>query len=66
VDRLTVELPEGQDPVSRNALPYLHGHEAGAVARVLASGHYTHGPVRRGRRSRSARPRRGGTRPSHP
>jgi dTDP-4-amino-4,6-dideoxygalactose transaminase len=44
VDRLTIQLPEGQDPVSRNALPYLHGHEAGAVARVLASGHYTHGP----------------------
>jgi dTDP-4-amino-4,6-dideoxygalactose transaminase len=44
VDRLTVELPERQDPVSRNALPYLHGDEAGAVARVMASGHYTHGP----------------------
>jgi dTDP-4-amino-4,6-dideoxygalactose transaminase len=43
VDRLTVQLPEGQDPVSRNALPYLHGHEAAAVNRVLASGHYTHG-----------------------
>jgi perosamine synthetase len=43
VDRLTVELPEGQDPVSRNALPYLHGCEAAAVARVLASGQYTHG-----------------------
>jgi dTDP-4-amino-4,6-dideoxygalactose transaminase len=44
VDRLTVELPEGQDAVSRNALPFLHGREADAVARVLASGHYTHGP----------------------
>jgi dTDP-4-amino-4,6-dideoxygalactose transaminase len=44
VDRLTVELPEGQDAISRNALPYLHGHEAGAVAQVLATGHYTHGP----------------------
>jgi dTDP-4-amino-4,6-dideoxygalactose transaminase len=44
VDRLTVQLPEGQDPVSRNALPYLHGHEADAVNQVLASGHYTHGP----------------------
>jgi len=41
---LTVDLPAGQDGVSRNALPYLHGHEAGAVARVLATGHYTHGP----------------------
>jgi DegT/DnrJ/EryC1/StrS aminotransferase family len=30
--------------LSRNALPYLHGREAAAVARVLASGHYTHGP----------------------
>jgi dTDP-4-amino-4,6-dideoxygalactose transaminase len=44
VDRLTVELPEGQDGISRNALPYLHGHEVDAVKRVLASGHYTHGP----------------------
>jgi dTDP-4-amino-4,6-dideoxygalactose transaminase len=44
VDRLTIQLPGGQDPVSRNALPYLHGHEADAVARVLATGHYTHGP----------------------
>jgi dTDP-4-amino-4,6-dideoxygalactose transaminase len=44
MDRLTVELPAGQDGTSRNALPYLHGHEADAVARVLASGHYTHGP----------------------
>ena len=44
MDRLTVELPEGQDAVSRNALPFLHGREAAAVARVLASGHYTHGP----------------------
>ena len=44
MDRLTVELPEGQDAISRNALPYLHGREAAAVARVLASGHYTHGP----------------------
>ena len=44
MDRLTVELPGGQDAISRNALPYLHGHEAGAVARVLASGHHTHGP----------------------
>lgn len=44
MDRLTVKLPEGQDAVSRNALPYLHGHESEAVARVLATGHYTHGP----------------------
>ena len=44
MDRLTVELPEGQDAISRNALPYLHGREAAAVARVLTSGHYTHGP----------------------
>jgi len=44
VDRLTVQLPEGQDAISRNALPCLHGCEAVAVARVLASGHYTHGP----------------------
>jgi dTDP-4-amino-4,6-dideoxygalactose transaminase len=43
VESLTVELPEGQHPVSRNALPYLHGHERAAVERVLASGHYTHG-----------------------
>jgi dTDP-4-amino-4,6-dideoxygalactose transaminase len=42
--RLTIELPGGQDGISRNALPYLHGHEAAAVTRVLASGHYTHGP----------------------
>jgi dTDP-4-amino-4,6-dideoxygalactose transaminase len=44
VDPLTVELPAGQDAASRNALPFLHGHEAAAVDRVLASGHYTHGP----------------------
>ena len=44
MDRLTVQLPEGQDAISRNALPCLHGCEAVAVARVLASGHYTHGP----------------------
>jgi dTDP-4-amino-4,6-dideoxygalactose transaminase len=41
---LTVELPAGQDGISRNALPYLHGHEADAVARVLVGGYYTHGP----------------------
>jgi len=44
VDGLTVELPAGQQAASRNALPYLHGHEAAEVARVLRSGHYTHGP----------------------
>lgn len=43
MDRLTVGLPEGQDAISRNALPCLHGHEAAAVVRVLATGHYTHG-----------------------
>lgn len=42
--RLIVELPEGQDRISRNALPYLHGCEAEAVTRVLATGYYTHGP----------------------
>ena len=44
MDHLTVQLPAGQDPISRNALPRLHGHESEAVARVLATGHYTHGP----------------------
>lgn len=43
MDRLTVELPDGQSPADRNALPYLHGHEAAEVARVLRTGHYTHG-----------------------
>lgn len=28
----------------RNAMPFLHGTEAGEVLRVLASGYYTHGP----------------------
>jgi dTDP-4-amino-4,6-dideoxygalactose transaminase len=43
MDSLTVEIPAGQEAVSRNALPYLHGHEAAAVTSVLRSGHYTHG-----------------------
>jgi dTDP-4-amino-4,6-dideoxygalactose transaminase len=43
MEGLTVLLQAGQQPVSRNALPYLHGHEATEVARVLRSGHYTHG-----------------------
>jgi perosamine synthetase len=44
MDGLTIALPDGEQPVSRNALPYLHGHEAAEVARALRSGHYTHGP----------------------
>jgi dTDP-4-amino-4,6-dideoxygalactose transaminase len=43
MDRLTVEIPAGQEAISRNALPYLHGHEAAQVSSVLRSGHYTHG-----------------------
>lgn len=44
MDHLTVEIPAGQGGITRNALPYLHGHEAAAVAGVLTGGHYTHGP----------------------
>ncbi|GAA2679153.1 MULTISPECIES: DegT/DnrJ/EryC1/StrS aminotransferase family protein [Actinosynnema] len=37
--------PIGNDEVARNARPVLHGPEYAAVAEVLASGHYGHGPT---------------------
>ncbi|MFE3410963.1 DegT/DnrJ/EryC1/StrS family aminotransferase [Streptomyces mirabilis] len=39
---LTTTLPAG---VGRNASPYLHGGEAAAIAAVLPTGQYGHGPV---------------------
>lgn len=38
----TTTLPAG---VSRNASPFLHGGEAAAIAEVLPTGQYGHGPV---------------------